>query len=322
MPRNPPVLLAATLLLLSTGRAASQVRTVTVTGTVVETSESARIGGAAVRLSGHPLVLTGIDGAFRFEGVAPGRHTLTVDAFGYGPGSLELVVRSDTTLIIELTPDPIRLDSIRVEARDVRIRGDIFDARTDERVLVAQVTVSPGFPTVGALSGWFSVGGVPAGRAVSVLVEAIEYLPARIALITERDTTLTVRLEPDSVGIRMVRAQVSRLEVRSEAVSLSRRTIDRDELERAPDWDIYDVIRIRFDGRVPSTPCIFIDDIRRHADFLRGLMTGEVERIELYGRNGAMIRVYTKRFVARLMGRDAPLPTIVYQKTMLGPVCR
>ncbi|MGD8277909.1 MAG: carboxypeptidase regulatory-like domain-containing protein [Gemmatimonadota bacterium] len=321
MPQRFPAVLAAGILLLCAGPAAGQGRTVTVTGTVVEPSQSARIGGATVRLSGHPFVITGVDGAFRFTGVAPGRHTLTVEAFGYRPGSLELVVRGDTTLVIEMTPDPIRLDSIRVEARDVRIRGDIFDARTNKRVLMAQVTISPGFPTRGALSGRFSIGGVPAGRAVSVLVEAIEYLPARVALITERDTTLTVRLEPDSVGIRLVRAQVQKLEVRSEAVSLSRRTIERETLEQTPDWDVKDILKTRFLGHDPSGPCIFIDDVKRNADFLLGLLSGEVERIEVFGR-GAMIRVYTKRFVARLMGKDAPLPTIIYMRTVLGPVCR
>jgi hypothetical protein len=154
-----------------------------------------------------------------------------------------------------------------------------------------------------------------------VLVEAIEYLPARIALITERDTTLTVRLQPDSVGIRMVRAQVQKLETRSEAVSLSLRTIDRQTLEQTPDWDVKDMIKTRFLGRDPSGPCIFIDDVKRNADFLLGLLSGEVERIEVFGR-GRMIRVYTKRFMARLMGKDTPLPTIIYIDTMLGPVCR
>lgn len=313
-------LIAAGILTIA-GPAAAQTRQVTVTGLVVEREQSARIGNATVRLSGLPPFITEADGAFRFNGVEPGRHTLTVEAFGYRAGSLEVVIRSDTAFTVELSPDPIQLDSLSVTARDIRIKGDIFDALTGKHVLVAQVTVSPGFATRGAISGRFTVRNVPAGRAVSVLVEAIEYLPARIALITESDTTLTVRLEPDSVGIRMVRAEVAKLDARSEAVSLSRRVIERETLEQTPDWDVKDVVRTRFLGHDPSGPCIFIDDVRRNADFLLGLLSGEVERIEVF-RRGAMIRVYTKRFVARMMGKDAPLPTIFYRDTMLGPVCR
>ena len=306
---------------------------VTVTGLVVERSQTSRIGGATVQLSGSPAFFTDVDGAFQITQVAPGRHTLTVQALGYETRSLDLVVQADTALLIEMDPDPILLDSLLVRSGNIEIRGEVRDAQTGQRILSAQVSVSPGFSTIGTVSGQFTVRRVPIGRAVTVLVEAVEYFPTRIALITEADTSLTIEMEPDPVAVRMVAQLRQKLETRSESIPHQLSVIDRQDLADYPGWSVYEIVDARLKTvRFSSNPfgiteggttpqCVFIDDVRMlHLALLRGLTAGEVERIEIYDRGG-MIRVYTRRFVIGLLGRQ-PGP-MVYNKTgLMGTVCQ
>ncbi len=325
-------ILAAGILVWATAPTAAWAQQVTVTGLVVERTQASWIGGATVRLSGSPPFFTDLDGAFRFNRVTPGHHTLTVQALGYQTRSVELEIQADTTLLIEMDPDPIVLDSLLVRTGNIRIKGDIRDAQTGRRVLYAQVTVRPGFSTVGAISGRFTVKKVPIGRAVTVLVEAVEYLPARIALITEADTSLTIGLEHDSVGIRLLAQKVQALEARSNSIPYRRRDIDKEEMVRYAGWTIHEIVQRQLSmmsfgrsgrnrARMPDEPqCLFIDDRQQmHFAFLWGLSAGEVERVEIYDRGG-MIRVYTKRFVVGLGAKQ--LPSILYMKVGLQrPVC-
>ena len=326
-------ILATGILAFAAAPGAVWAQQITVTGLVVERTQASWIGGATVRLSGSPPFFTNLDGAFQFTRVTPGRHTLTVQALGYETRSIDLVVQADTALLIEMDPDPIVLDSLLVRTGNIRIRGDIRDAQTGQRVLYAQVTVRPGFSTVGAISGRFTVKKVPIGRAVTVLVEAVEYLPARIALITEADTSLTIELEHDSIGIRLLAQKVRALEARSNSIPYRRRDIDKEEMARWAGWTIYEIVQRQISmmsfgrpgrnraRRLDEPPCLFIDDQQQmHIAFLWGLSAGEVERVEIYDRGG-MIRVYTKRFVVGLGVKQ--LPSILYIKDGLGrPVCR
>lgn len=312
------MLLAAGVLAVSAIPRVAQAQQVTVSGLVIERSQSSWIGGAVVRLSGSPPYLTDLDGIFRFAAVAAGHHTLTVQAMGYYARSLELEIRSDTTLTIEMDPDPILLDSLLVRAGTVRIQGEIRDAHTGRQVLHAQVTVHPVFPAVGAISGSFTVPDVPAGRAVTILVEAVEYLPARIALITETDTILTVELEPDSVGIRLMQQRLERLEVRSNSMPYSKMVIDQEDMALTPGWNVYHMIRARLQGQggLPFSerldqdvewPCLIIDEaVVRYPAFLWGLTAAEVERVEIFDK-GSMVRVYTKRFLIGRLGKASSL---------------
>jgi hypothetical protein len=293
---------------------ATQAQQVTVTGLVVERTQSSWIGGATVQLSGASPFFTNLDGTFQFDRVTPGRHTLTVEAMGYQTRSMELDLRSDTILTIEMDPDPILLDSLLVRAGDITIKGEILDARTGAWILFAQVTVQPGLPTVDAYSGRFTVRRVPVGRAVTVLVEAVEYLPVRIALITETDTSLTVELEPDPVGIQLIAEQIQKLETRSNRTPYPKHVIDREDMALTPGWTIYDMIRTRLNamgrGRQFSErytgrmACLFIDEVNvGYPSFLKGLTAGEVDRVEIYKR-GNHIRVYTKRFLINMLQED------------------
>jgi len=287
---------------------------VTITGLVVEATQASWIGGAVVRLSGSPPFFTKLDGAFVFRGVTLGRHILTVQAMGYQTRSLEIVIQSDTTLLIEMDPDPIILDSLLVRSGNITIKGEILDARTGLRILHSQASIQPGPATVGAVSGQFTFRRVFIGRAVTVFVEAVEYLPARIALITDADTSLTVELEPDPVGIELIAQQVQKLETRSNMTRYTKKVIDREDMALNPGWTIYDMIRTRLNamgrGRAFSDrytgrmSCLFIDEVNvGYPDYLRGLTALEVERVEIYGR-GSHIRVYTKRFLINMLQQE------------------
>jgi hypothetical protein len=257
---------------------------------------------------------------------------------------MEVVIRADTVLSVEMDPDPILLDSLLVRTGDITIRGEILDARTGLRVLYAQVTVQPDFSTVGALSGEFRVRKVPIGRAVTVLVEAVEYLPARIALITEADTSLTIELRPDPVGIRIIAQQAEKLEARSRGQPYARRVLGKDRLALLPSWTMYEVVdrEMRMGGRswernrggrrrasdvggsrgqdLNRPNCLFIDDAKQlHPSFLWGLWPGEVGRVEIYD-GGGMVRVYTKRYLVSLLGKD-PKPMFYSKGGLMGPTC-
>ncbi len=312
---------------------AASAQQITVTGLVVERTQTSRIGGATVQLSGSPAFFTDVDGAFQFTRVTPGPHTLTVQALGYETRSFDLVVQADTVLLIGMDPDPILLDSLLVRSGTIEIRGEVRDAQTGQRILAARVSVSPGLSSVGTVSGQFTVRRVPIGRAVTVLVEAVEYFPARIALITEADTSLTVEMEPDPVAVRMVDQLRQKLETRSKSLPHQLSEIDRQDLADYPGWSVYEIVDARLKTvRFSSNPfgmteggttpqCVFIDDVRLlHLALLRGLTAGEVERIEIYDRGG-MIRVYTRRFVIGLLGRE-PGPMFYNKTGLMGPVCR
>jgi len=314
-------MVAAGILISVAAPGAAWSQQVTVTGLVVERTQSSWIGGATVRLSGSPPFFTDLDGAFQFTRVTPGRHTLTVEAMGYRTRSVDLEIRSDTALTIELDPDPILLDSLLVRSGNVRIKGDVFDAHSGDRINYAQVTVQPDFPTFDARFGEFTVKEVPIGRAVTVLVEAIEYLPARIALITEADTSLTIEMEPDSVAIRLLAEKVKILEARSSALPLRRRVLDKEDLARYSVWPAYEALKWKLgmygvgafrEGMTHDPHCVYIDDKpQMHFAFLWSLGAGEIERVETYDR-GRMVRVYTKQYVMGLGAKE--LGPILYFK--------
>lgn len=296
---------------------------VTVSGVVVETTRGATVAGATVRLGDQRSFFTDLDGAFHFTEVPAGLHAMVVEAYGYRPRTLSLDLRSDTTLRVELEPAPIELDTLAVEVENVIVRGTVRDAETNRTILIAQVLVYPGGRTVGAVSGRFTLENVPARRPITLVVEAMEHLPARLSLVPEGDTTLTIPLEVDSVSIRMVQQQVERLEVRAKAVPTSLTALNREDLERHVHWNVLDAIRQVAPRSVPRENkdiwgrrgCFFLDESKVTLDVFQGLQPEQIERIEIYGRY--MIRVYTRRYVHRLM-REGPLTNPSYI-TGLGP---
>lgn len=305
-----PALLAPALLFLAASSLPAQ--TVSVRGRVVEPTNNTHIGGAAVELRGVGRMSTDANGEFSFPRVQPGRHTITIRALGYTAHEATIDIVSDTTLVIELAVDPVHLEALRVEGRTITVQG-VVTGSDGRRISGALVFVGEDERTETGLSGRFRVARVPVGLAIAVDVRALEYMPARIALITERDTTLSVTLEPDPVSRRMVERQMERLHLRSRTSPRSRIELDREALLRTPSWSAYEVI-VRRIGRASAIRCLVIDEVPvrltpgfTHGDDLLGSwLTEEIQRIEIFGR-GAMVRVYTREFMERLVQDDAEL---------------
>jgi len=304
----------------------AQTPTFTVSGRVAESPSLYWIGGATVRLSGRPAFITDTNGEFRFSGVPPGPHTLTVEAMGYRSHQRQLVVRADTVLLVEMEIDPIRLDSLLVkEAGTFALRGRVTDGSTGRRIPEARVQADSRFTTFTDGLGSFRINNLPRGFSLPIVVDAYRYLPARVALIAEDDTTLTIELEPDSLAIELFEATLQRLDVRLEnrttyAKHLSIIALDRSHLDRRPSRSAYDVIVWRLSGREFSGQCVFVDEVKILGKGRLHLYdAAEIERIEIYGRRGTMVRVYTQAFIARNLGGSQNFRQIRYFPGGMGP---
>jgi hypothetical protein len=204
-----------------------------------------------------------------------------------------------------------------VEAGYIEVRGTVVDAETGSRIPEARIRAGNAPEVYSSSRGNFRVKDLPRGHSISLLVDAFKYRPARIALITERDTTLTIPMEADPVSLRLFQETVDELELRSRGVNLSRTELNRRYIQLLPNRSVLGLIKWRL-RRDFSPDCIFVDEIKYSFDgILESYKAREVERIEIYG-GGAMIRVYTQEFVARHFGRADELPRIIYVKPSMG----
>jgi hypothetical protein len=330
---------AAVMLLLvfmCAARASAQMGTIN--GTVVDRSQSTAVRGASIRLSGHPQQVTDGDGRFRILDVAPGTYMLAVDAVGYRPVVFQITLRADTTLTIQLDPAPLPLDSLVVQARYVTIRGSVRDSATGLKLMQAQATVYPGGLSEGARSGDFTIKNVPAGDSVTVVVEALEHLPARVTFVANRDTALNISLGIDSVALRMVAKQVERLELRVRTLPHTVDALNAEALRTSAAGTMDELLRRRlpttmFSIRPPYAPivdlCMLYNDKQTNWFVLQGIEPAQIERVEIIGRARdrelnisypKMIRVYSRSYVIALMSREN-LPHIVLGDYGLGTVC-
>jgi len=287
---------------------------VTVVGIVTDAADSAPVVDATVRITGAPWTFTNREGRFIVEGVRPGRTTIAIEALGYEPFSRDITIRGDTLLRITLGRDPLRLEG--VEVRGVTIRGELYDRTTGRRVYDGEIVLQPDGRRVSARHGNFTMRNVPTGP-VRLVARVIEYLPEAIEFDATADTTLRFDMRIDSVGIRLIQRQVRRLEQRAEAEPYRVRALNRDDIARAGAPDVAELIRRNLPiHAVPQRPpydgmCVIYNDARMPFEMLIGMPPELVERIEVLGFDGAMIRVYSKRYVAGLM-RRTKLPTSMF----------
>ncbi len=253
---------------------------------------------------------------------------LSVEAFGYRSRSLELVLRGDTMVQLEIDPDPVVLDSVIVQTGTVTIRGRTRDAQTGSKLRDVQVTVYPGPRIVGALNGDFTLQNMAKGQPIAILVEAIEYLPTQLELTPAKDTTLSVALEIDSVALRLIAQQAKRLQLRVQGMPMKIGALGRDEIRSTVAQSIADLIRQRVPrGVIPDRPpypergCIIFDDADSSIQELVATPPQLIERVEIVGYRAEMIRVYSKKYVASLI-RQHTLQPIRYMDNGLGTVCR
>jgi hypothetical protein len=306
---------AATLILISTFPALLPAQgQATIVGRVVEFGGRSGIAGAAVNGPGLPQTLTQADGRFTIT-VPRGERTFTISAPGYHTRELSLVVRRDTSLIIELEPQPFQLESLTVRARTITVRGVLTDQTTGKTIFDADVIVAGTREGSSNLIGSFKVRRVPAGTPVNVEARAIGYLPFTSTMTIDRDTTMRIALAPDPLAMRMLEQQVQRLEVRTRGLPFARDTWTRADLERYPISTVADLLRTRF--RRTSVPCLFIDDQDRSfgsEEIIKTYLVDELDRIEVIDR-GTMVRMYTRRYIMRLTA-EKKLPPVVLVKAL------
>jgi hypothetical protein len=306
------------------------------------------ISGAAVRLSGGVADTTGPAGRFEFTGVVPGRYIISVAAVGFQLRSVELSIMRDTLLTLAMSRRAVMLDTLVVRPRQARIKATAIDSASGDYLLQAQATLYPGGRFASAASGVFVFDSVPPGPT-TIFVEALEHLPVRVDLNANRDTVFIVKMGIDSVAIRMIGIQVKRLQSRSNSLPMPTKILNRDGVVREGASNLHELILRRSyedpaEARKafvesPDNGCNFVDDIKVSRAVFEAMQPELVERIEIYknvglppdmdqsAKNGrwdprtktqrnfgtiAMIRVYTKRYVATLP-RQQVLQQIVYR---------
>ena len=103
-----------------------------VLGRIVDSSTSAPLSAADVRM-GDQRATSESDGTFVLVATTPGRATLSVGRLGYQPWSeiIDVVQGLDRSVVVELTPLPLHLDSITVVATpgEISISGEELSRR-------------------------------------------------------------------------------------------------------------------------------------------------------------------------------------------------
>jgi hypothetical protein len=214
-----------------------------------------------------------------------------------------------------------------VRPKGSRIKGQVVDAKTGDALLFARVTLYPKGVAVDASNvGDFRFDSIMG--PVTIVAEAIEHLPVQMQLNPSRDTSIKMRMPTDSVAVRMIAQQVTRLQERSQAVPHNVRYADAKRIQNEARTSIAEMVdkllirpmnRRTMNGQSADEACVFYDDKKIPPGMLLGIYPELVERVEVYA-HGAMIRVYSKRYVMSLTGQDQ-LKRVLYLNIGLHPVC-
>lgn len=136
MSNQARLLLLAALVLLAAPDAAAQ--TGSITGRVTDSTAHAPVSGARIQATATgqrtARALTGPDGTFRLERLAPGTYALSVTRIGYDPTAISSVaVRAGETTAV----------AVSLTARAVSLEAEVVTAsRREEKVLEAPASVS------------------------------------------------------------------------------------------------------------------------------------------------------------------------------------
>ncbi len=286
----------------------------TIRGRVITLSGS-DVEGARVDLEGHGVTETSAAGSFRFERVALGEYSLRVTAIGYAPALLSFAVRGDTTVTVRLTPVGYRLDSVVVTARRIDVQGLVQDPARDLAVRDADVFTNQVPPIRTNGQGRFRLKDVWEGSPLAVSIAAFGYLPMDTILLPADGDRYVFDLAPDPVIERMIAHQIERINQRSRGrLSVLMRPLDREALLRSGGGSLREILKARYSIHLRRLGCIVVDD-QPLPPFISGAMLDamnpvDIERVEVLFR-GAMLRIYTRNFIRRMISRPVQLPPIV-----------
>lgn len=294
---------------LAAGGPAAAQESVTVRGRVVDAVSGSNLSGITVELEGRAPVITANDGTFRIVLVQPGRYTLSVIGLGYARQQQQVDIVSDTTLVIGLERAPVALDTLSILARTIQIRGRVKDKAIGRGLMDVDVYATPPDRHVTTDGGGgFRLERMPANAPVTVHVRELGYLWPTVTVEAERDTTIEFELEPDPVAMAVIAEQKQKIEERAGEWRYPwDSVIDREELLRSGNGSVRDVLdRIVGKARMARVRCVIINERESRAYLLPGIRADQVEYIDVLrfgsGRNSLMIRIYTREFMAHLIG--------------------
>ena len=230
--------------------------------------------------------------------------------------------RTDVDLVIELQPQPIPIDSLSVRARTIALRGHVVEASTGRRLADAAVFLGTSQLTSSSAAGSFELDGLMPGDTFQVLVEALGYLPVEYTVAPTTDSIRVFEMRPDSLALKLIDAQISRLEERSAGMGYARIQVDRDEIMESMVATPAHLIRERLGLDVASIRCVFVDEQQRRFGFrdLEGYALDRIHRIEIIDR-GAIVRVYTTHFIEQMLAGRVMLTPIVLVPGTRSSIC-
>jgi hypothetical protein len=318
------LLVAVVLAVALQSQAAAQTGLV-LQGRIVEAGTSFGIQNAVVAIGGFGSVLTTADGAFRFGAVGRGTHELRVTALGYATSTRLLTVDASMSVTIALEVVPLPLSPLTF--REIELEGRVRDGRSDIGVGDADVSTEGGRNARTNANGRFTVDAFD-GVAVEMRVRAFGYLPLDTGVVAREDERPTLLLAPDPIVDAIIADQVQRLETRSRPQrAILFRNLDRDRLVRyAGRHTLLTMLEAEYGHRLRGRiKCVVLDEFVLHPDVdgatLATTFPEDVERVEfLY--SGNMLRVYTRRFLFELAGRNTKLRQPTYVQPPRGlPFC-
>jgi hypothetical protein len=283
------------------------------------------IENAIVELEGRDPMLTSGIGSFRFEDVGAGTYVLAVRALGYAPTSRSISVNENVMLAIVLEPAPFELDPVIVVAPDeIDLDGRVRDPTRDVHIMGADVWTSQGEQGTTDAHGRFSLDALEE-VPIMVAIRAFGYLPLDTVLVPTEDDDYDFDLAVDPLVDRMIEVEIERLKERAGGLrAVTMRPMNRDDLLRWVGLPLGDVLRAGYPGRVQRVRCVIVDEVALTPQMvgptLENLLVQEVERIEFLFR-GAMLRIYTREFMRRMIGGGLELGAPTYVDMFDPPFC-
>ena len=293
-------------------------------GRVVD-GDGAGIAAAVVELGNADALLTDDEGAFRFEGIEAGTYRLRVRAFGFEEYGEMLDLRMDRTITIALEETAFELDSLVIGAERVDVRGRVRDPARDEDVPAVEIRTSQDDAVLTDAGGRCEVEAwenVP----LRVVALAFGYFAADTLLVPQEEVDpFVLELTEDPLVQAMLGAANRRLEARARGrVSATMPALERDQIGPWAGNTLDDVLRVEYPARARRVACVLVDERRLTPFEADGLLSTtpawEVERMEFLF-NGAMLRIYTREFMKRMLSGGVGLAAPVYVDAARPPFC-
>lgn len=307
-----------------------------VSGRVVDSQSGAGLPNALVRLDGVGAMLSFDGGLFRFERVPSGVYPLHVEALGYEPFDVTVLVNDDSDVVVALEIRPVEVDGVTVTLRRIDFDGRIVDPRTGSSVADAQITSDQGHEKRSNLFGRFDLDDVFEGADLRLVIGAFGYLPLDTTFIPDHEERYPFGLSQDPVMTRMIDAYVTRLDDRGgDHLYKFRPALNREDLAQLrANTSLQRILESKYPLHlIRRIGCFFLDEREyrftsdeERVSVLEGTFANDIERVELFDFPGegrlVMARIYTRRYFMLHVGSPGELSRPSMIVTPGGVLCR